>query len=101
MKKQNRHEVELNRMYDELAKLKPGTEEYEKLLETIHKAEACKKDKKEIDIKLVTFAGSVLLVPVIDTVCKKNLAKYIAKIEEFDTFTSSAGRSISSWFRWK
>lgn len=101
MKKQNRHEVELIRMYDKLATLEPGTEEHEKVLEEIHKAENCKNSKKEVNVKIVTAAAAIAITPVVDTLCKRYLAGFIGKVEQMEFFNTSPGRSISSWFRWK
>ena len=97
----NRHEEELNRMYDKLETLEPGTEEHEKVLEEILKAETSKTEKKEVNLKLVSIVAGIALTPVMDTLCKRYLAGFIGKVEQMETFTSSPGRSISSWFRWK
>lgn len=97
----NRNEVELNRMYDKLATLEPGTEEHEKVLEEILKAETNKTEKKEVNLKLVSIVAGIALTPVLDTLCKRYLAGFIGKVEQMETFVTSPGRSISSWFRWK
>ena len=96
-----RQEVELNRMYDELKSLTPGTEDHEKVLEEILKVEADKNDKKEINLKLASVVAGIALTPVVDTLCKRYLAGFIGKVEQMEIFTSSPGKSISSWFRWK
>ena len=62
-----RQEVELNRMYDELKSLTPGTEDHEKVLEEILKVEADKNDKKEINLKLASVVAGIALTPVVDT----------------------------------
>lgn len=111
-KLEKRHEDELNRMYDRLEALQPGTDEYAAVLSEIMKArngenEAKRlkhdRDSAKVDqyVKIGLFVGGLILTPVIDTLCKRNLTKYIGTIEQMETFTSSPGRSISSWFRWK
>lgn len=97
----NRSEVELNRMYDRLETLEPGTEEHEKVLEEILKVENSKNGNKEMNLKLASIAGGIILTPVVETLCKRYLAGFIGKVEQMDYFTSTPGKSISSWFRWK
>lgn len=109
---EKRHNEELNRLYDKLSTLEPGTEEYTKVLTELMKAKDGENELKKIHdakeeakwdraIKIGTFAAGLVLAPVVDTVCKRSLAKFIGTVEQMETFTSSPGRSISSWFRWK
>ena len=113
----SRHFDEMDRMYDSLSKLEPGTDEYEKLLSQIMKAEDRKieidklndarqesKSKnedaaKERKIRIALGIAPLIVTPVIDLLCKRNLTKVIGKIEQMEIFTSTPGRSISSWFR--
>ena len=62
------------------------------------KRETAKKDRwmKGIEIGLVVVAA-----PIIGMVCNKNLAKFICKAEQFETFTSTAGRSLGKMFKFK
>lgn len=107
-----RHDAELHRMYDKLGTLEPGSEEYDQVLSEIMKAKGGEIDlikieadkeaaRKDLMIKIGTFTAGLLLAPVIDTLCKRSLAKYIGTIEQMETFTSTPGRSMSSWFKWK
>ena len=109
---ENKHEKELNRLYDTLAGLEPGTNEYKAVMDEITCARNGETDlkrleldraqaKKEMWFKIGTFIAGMVAVPVIDLVCKRNLTAYIGKIEQMETFTSTPGRSMSSWFRWK
>lgn len=109
---ENRHEQVLNRLYDKLENLEPGTDEYDKVLGEITKVmdgqaeliriEDARSDaKKERVIKVGTFIAGLALTPAIDYLAKKGLAKFIGTIEQMETFTSTPGRSIGSWFRWK
>ena len=101
LKIKKRHDEELNRMYDKLKTLEPGTEEYDNVVSVIVKAQTGDTEKKELDLKLIMFGAGLVITPVIDLLCKRSLTKYIGTIEQMETFTSSAGRSIGSWFRWK
>lgn len=96
-----RQDVQVNRLYDNLENLTPGTEEYEKVQEEILKFESDRNDKKEINLKVASIVTGIALAPVVDTMCKRYLAGFIGKVEQMEIFTSTPGRSISSWFRWK
>lgn len=107
-----KHEVEVRRLQDELSLLTPGTEEYNAVQEELLKAMEAMNEMVKIDharkgakvdtaIRVVTFVGGLTLTPVITTLCQRNLAKFIGTVEQMETFTSTAGRSMSSWFRWK
>ena len=107
-----RYEVEVHRLQDELKTLTPGTDEYkavhEELLkalgvmnETIKIEDARRGAKTDMVVKIVTFGAGLVLTPVITTLCQRNLAKFIGTIEQMETFTSTPGRAMSSWFRWK
>ena len=109
---ESRHEKELNRMYDMLESLEPGTEEYEKLMSEIMKARDGENELKKIEsernsaktenwIKVCTFVVGLIAAPLIDLGVKKSLTKYIGTIEQMDTFTSTPSRGMSSWFRFK
>lgn len=107
-----KYEVEIRRLQDELVGLTPGTEEYnavqgellkamEVMNEMVKIEHARKGAKVDTTIRVVTFLGGLVLTPVITTVCQKHLAKFIGTVEQMETFTSTPGRSMSSWFRWK
>jgi hypothetical protein len=109
---ENKHEKELNRMYDRLSALEPGSEEYDKVLAAIMKARDGETELKKIEseresaktdnwIKIGTFVVGLIAAPLIDLGIKKSLAKYIGTIEQMETFTSTPGRSMSGWFRFK
>lgn len=109
---QNRHDEELNRMYDMLSTCEPGTDEYERILGEIMKAkegetellkieDARKAAKIDTKIRVGTFVAGLIFAPIIDTICKRSLAKFIGTVEQMETFTSTPGRSMSSWFKWR
>lgn len=107
-----RYEVEVHRLQDELKSLTPGTDEYKAVHEELLKAlevmnettkieDSRKNAKTDTVVKVTTFAVGLVLTPVITTFCQKHLAKFIGTIEQMETFTSTPGRAMSSWFRWK
>lgn len=56
------------------------------------------KDRK---VQIAIFAAGLVATPAIEVICKTIYANKICKLEQFETFTSSAGRGIASWFKWK
>ena len=107
-----RYEVEVHRLQDTLKQLEPGTEQYEavhvellKAMEVMNETtkieDARQGAKTDMVVKVTTFAAGLVLTPVITTLCQRSLAKFIGTVEQMETFTSTAGRSMSSWFRWK
>lgn len=59
-----------------------------------------KLDKHDV-IKLIEIGGSVLLVPVIDYFVKRSFVRDVCKAEQFESFTTTAGRTIGQIFRFK
>lgn len=57
--------------------------------------------KKARNVQIAMFVAGLIVTPTIDVLRKTFFANHVAKLEEFDTFTSQAGKGISSWFRWK
>ena len=100
-RKANRHEVELNRLYDHLSKLEPGTEEYDKVLSELNKARESEIEVAKVNVNKYDLAikvGSIVLtafvVPVITHGLNRSMVKYIGTIEQMETFTSTAGRRM-------
>ena len=103
MKKQkvNRHEVEINRLYDHLSTLQPGTEEYDKVLSELNKAreseiEVTKVyiDKYDLAIKIGSIVLTAFVAPVITHGLNRSMVKHIGKIEQMEIFTSTAGKKM-------
>ena len=68
----------------------------------MHKNDSDRKTaEKDQYIRIATFAAGLILAPILETVCKRELARFIGTVEQMEYFTSSAGKSISGWFRWK
>lgn len=104
-------EQELIKLYQKLDALDVLDDEYEIVLARIHTLEgdnqkaleitnAADNTAKDRKSRWVTFGVGLVAGPVIDTIAKTFLASKICKMEQYDSFTSSAGRSISSWFKW-
>ena len=108
----NVYEAEIIRLQEDLMDLEVGTDAYNAVQEELLKAlnvlnemvkieDARKGAKVDTAVKVGTFTAGLLLTPVITTFCQRYLAKFIGTVEQMETFTSTPGRSISSWFRWK
>ena len=107
------HEVEIKRLQDELSALEPGTDQYNavqaELLNAINvlnemakTVDSRKGAKTDTIIRAVTFVGGMVGTPIVTYFCQKKLARFIGEVEQMETFTSTPGRSIGSWFRgWK
>lgn len=60
-----------------------------------------KEAKKTMIIRIVEIATTLILSPIIDHATKKAFAKLICNFEKDYTFTTLAGKSLSSLFRFK
>lgn len=60
-----------------------------------------KDSKRNVIMKSVEIASIVILTPVVEYVTKKGFAKLLCNFEKDYTFTTTAGRSLSSLFRFK
>lgn len=100
-KKINRREDELNRLYNKLDTLEPGTEEYNKVLEEVIKVEnvanegnQTKSNKIDLWIKIGGIVATTIAVPLIKYGLNRSMVKHIGTIEQMETFTSTAGRRM-------
>lgn len=59
------------------------------------------KIRKDRMVQIGIFAAGLIATPIIEVVTKTIYANKICRLEQFETFTTSAGRGISSWFRFK
>lgn len=93
----------------------PGTEEHDKAFkEAMNAIDRCieldkmeDKKKEQKDNKVVKYieviaipVGLVLLKGAFDFATKWYFAKKVCNFEKEYTFTTTPGRSISSWFKW-
>ena len=51
-------------------------------------------------IKGIEIAATVILVPVVGLLCNKAQINHVGKLEQFEVFTSTAGRSAGKMFKW-
>ena len=100
-KKLARRETELNRLYDKLNELEPGTEEYKKVMEEVVKVEATirenevtRSNKVDLVIKIVGIAATTIAVPLIKYGLNRKMVRHIGTVEQMETFVSSAGRTL-------
>lgn len=64
-------------------------------------AAAKEKDRNDRIVQIGIFTAGLIAGPAIEVITKTIYANKICKLEQFETFTTSAGRGISSWFRFK
>ena len=86
--------MEAAKLYAEIADALAKHEE-ELAREEIRRSEA----KKDRWIKGIEIGATVIAVPVIGLFCNKSFAKYVGKIEQFEIFTSTPGRSLNKMFK--
>lgn len=59
--------------------------------------------KKERTKDYIVFIGGAVVTavatPVVYHFCNKDLAKFLCKVEEFETFTTTAGKSLGKMFK--
>lgn len=60
-----------------------------------------KKDKRDTIMKVVEIGAIVVAAPLIEAGCRKAFAELLCNFEKDYTFTTTAGRSLSSLFRFK
>ena len=70
-------------------------------MEAIDRQTELDKQKKEEIIKYVEIGAALVLAPIIETKCKEVFAKIVCDFEKDYTFTTTAGRALSSLFRFK
>jgi hypothetical protein len=70
-------------------------------LEESKNTQEVKKHKRDILIKCVELGAVAVVIPLIDAGFKRAFAETICNFEKDYTFTTTAGRGLSSLFRWK
>lgn len=100
-KKINRREMELNRLYDKLNQLEPGTDEYKNVMEELIKVEnatnnidQAKANKLDLAIKIGSVIATTIALPLIKYGLNRKMVKHIGTIEQMETFVSTAGRKM-------
>lgn len=101
---------EVNKLVDRQTALYKIDVEYQEHCEKIEKEkesqridEENKRDeaKRNRKVQIGMFVAGLILTPTIDYVVKSKFADRLCTLEQFETFTTTAGRSISGWFKWK
>lgn len=74
---------------------------FKEAMEAVNKCIDLEKVEKSTDesvknrkIQLITFGAGLVLAPIIEVICKNHFVNKVGKIEQMETFTSSAGRSL-------
>ena len=82
--------------------LDPEEEErlFKQAMTAIDKQNECDKTLLNSGLKVLEIAGLVLVVPAMDYFAKDRFMKKLCTWERDQTFTTTPGRSISSFFRW-
>ena len=78
-----------------------STDDFDKLLLAIDRATNMKDLNAEQRSKLLTLITGVAITPVIDYGVKKVFAKMLCEFEKDYTFTTTAGKTLSSIFKFK
>lgn len=76
-----------------------GRQELEKDKQESDKKFKMSESTKEKIIKGVELGLVVVVAPIIGYKCNKNLAQFLCKAEQFESFTSTAGRSLGKMFK--
>ena len=78
-----------------------STDDFDKLLLAIDRATKLKDLNEQQRSKLLTLLTGVVITPVIDYGVKKVFAKMLCEFEKDYTFTTTAGKTLSSIFKFK
>lgn len=104
MKKNNKallEQVIEQRLTEVLENPNTDTEAFEEAMKAIDKQIELDKVKKEKLMKCVEIGAVVIAAPLLEAGCRKAFAKMICSFEKDYTFTTTAGRSLSSLFKFK
>lgn len=78
-----------------------STDDFDKLLLAIDRATKLKDLNEQQRSKLLTLITGVAIAPVIDYGVKKVFVKMLCEFEKDYTFTTTAGKTLSSIFKFK
>lgn len=99
--------LEAAKMYNELTKTDDShseeldRQEMEKEKQELERELRKKENRKDRWVKVAEVGAVAVVAPVVGFLCNKNFAKFLCKVEEFETFTTTAGRSLSKVFKFK
>lgn len=74
---------------------------FKEAMVAVEKEIEIEKNKTDRIIQIGTFSAGLVLTPLVDFAFKKAFAKMLCEFEKDYTFTTTAGRSLSSLFRFK
>lgn len=74
---------------------------FEEAMKAIDRQNDIDKDKKEKIIKVLEIGTVVVVAPLIEAACKKGFAHMICEFEKDYNFTTMAGKSLSTLFKFK
>lgn len=74
---------------------------FEEAMQAIDRQNELDKDKKDRMVKVVEIGMAVVAAPLIEAACKKGFARMICEFEEDHIFTTMAGKSLSSLFKFR
>lgn len=74
---------------------------FEEAMQAIDRQNTLDKDKKDRLVKMLEIGTAVLVAPLIEVACKKGFAHMICEFEKDYNFTTMAGKSLSSLFKFK
>lgn len=104
MKKKNKELLDLlieKKLNESLENGHIDSETFEEAMDAIDRQIELDNIKKEKLMKLVEIGAIVIATPLIEYGCKKAFAKMICTFESDNIFTTTAGRSLSSLFKFK
>lgn len=78
-----------------------GRQELEEKKQESDKEFKMSESTKEKIMKGIELGCVVVITPVIGYLSNKGLAKFLCKAEQFETFTTTAGRSLGKMFKFK
>ena len=74
---------------------------FEEAMQAIDRQNELDKDKKDRMVKVVEIGMAVVAAPLIEAACKKGFARMICEFEKDYNFTTMAGKSLSSLFKFR
>lgn len=104
MKKENRDLLESlieMKLKESMENAKANPESFEEAMKAIDRQLELDKATKEKYFKYVEIALAVIVTPMIEAGCKHAFAKMICEFEKDYNFTTMAGKSLNSLFKFK
>lgn len=104
MNEKNKALLELvikDRLEKSLKNDEESAEYFDQAMEAIDRSVELEKQKKDKIVKCLEIGALVIAAPLIEAGCRKAFAEMICNFEKDYTFTTSAGRSLTSLFRFK